>query len=237
MANSSSDPRQVIQEIALRIVSNYQTRDHSGLSDFELAIRLCCSRVFGCWYLTKLVDPNPLDEKALTTITNLHQVLIFSGGETALDGLTKLFSANPRTEAVESLFQAGLTEAHLGAELYRRLEKKGLGNELLRLKAKRLGPDFPTPLFRHLGVNEIEVFPTYYRANSIYKLRRLSKEVGLECEGFRMVSKWPSYLTFSVLLFRLGVAYERIVSRFHWLRFGRSVIIAEFRKGQWLEGG
>lgn len=80
------------------------------------------------------------------------------------------------------------------------------------------------------GINATNIFPTYYKANSIRSLKELGKSVGLKMEGHMMIQKWPSYLIFSVILFRIGIMYERILNRFELLQFLRSTIVAVYKK-------
>ncbi|MBI4855348.1 MAG: class I SAM-dependent methyltransferase [Acetobacterium woodii] len=80
------------------------------------------------------------------------------------------------------------------------------------------------------GINATDIFPTYYRANSIRSLKELGKGVGLKMEDHMMIQKWPSYLIFSVILFRIGIMYERILNRFELLQFLRSAIVAVYKK-------
>ena len=80
-----------------------------------------------------------------------------------------------------------------------------------------------------LGRAAEDVFPTHYRANTSGALRS-----ALERSGFRprepiRFNQYPAYLMFSPLLFRLGVAYERLTTRLSalaWLR-GWILVTAE----------
>ncbi len=56
-----------------------------------------------------------------------------------------------------------------------------------------------------------DTFPTYYRANTRRRLRKLLKQAGLQSVRMEMLSQYPAYLMFSPRLFRLGIAYERLV--------------------------
>ena len=57
--------------------------------------------------------------------------------------------------------------------------------------------------------HEQDVFPTYYRCNTIPRLRRMLRRFGLE----GVVRAWdaePSYLNFSRLAYRLGVLHQKL---------------------------
>ncbi|HLH77195.1 MAG TPA: class I SAM-dependent methyltransferase [Candidatus Binataceae bacterium] len=60
-----------------------------------------------------------------------------------------------------------------------------------------------------------EPWPTFYRANSRHQLRDLAKAAGFGALELQMWEGEPSYLVFSPVAFRLGVAYERLVT--HWV--------------------
>ena len=78
-------------------------------------------------------------------------------------------------------------------------------------------------------VSEDDVFPTRYRANTMGALRKTLKKAGFVEREMDTVSHYPAYLMFSPLLFRLGVAYERLTS-LHSLRGLRGLILAVFEK-------
>ncbi len=81
-----------------------------------------------------------------------------------------------------------------------------------------------------LKIDAEDVFPTYLRANTIRKLRWLGAQVDLSEVKLEMFEGAPMYLVFLTKVFLLGVAYERILNRFHTLAWLRSVIIITFRK-------
>jgi SAM-dependent methyltransferase len=61
-------------------------------------------------------------------------------------------------------------------------------------------------------VPEHDVFPTLYRANTISAMRKALTRAGLVERELDTINHYPAYLMFSPLLFRLGVAYERLTS-------------------------
>jgi SAM-dependent methyltransferase len=68
---------------------------------------------------------------------------------------------------------------------------------------------------------EEEPFPTYYRANSVPKLRRLCTEVGLHIQNMELFEGPPHYLVRYWPVFLCGVLYERVVNstpRLKWIR-------------------
>ena len=71
------------------------------------------------------------------------------------------------------------------------------------------------------GRAESETFATFYRAKSRRQVRRLARASGLEVERLEYLHHCPSHLTFSPLLYRLGVFYDRVVSTPEALAFLR----------------
>jgi SAM-dependent methyltransferase len=74
------------------------------------------------------------------------------------------------------------------------------------------------------GRPEEDTFPTAYKTNTRSDVLRLARGAGLEVERIDYLSQYPNYLMFNGLLFGLGVAYERLVSRFEALKFLRGWI-------------
>lgn len=90
-----------------------------------------------------------------------------------------------------------------------------------------------TPYWFHLWwrcSREGELFPTYYRANSKRKLRRLCKDAGLQVKRLALFEGPPLYLTRYWPLFVCGVLYERIVNITPALEWMRQQIILEAQK-------
>jgi SAM-dependent methyltransferase len=67
------------------------------------------------------------------------------------------------------------------------------------------------------GVDERDVFPTIYRANTAGRLRSLAEQAGLVVERLDRFETEPEYLAFHIVPYALGVAYERLVNRFRVL--------------------
>lgn len=66
---------------------------------------------------------------------------------------------------------------------------------------------------RWRGVDECDVFPTVYRANTSGRLRSLAEGAGLTVERLEPFETEPEYLAFHVVPYALGVLYERLVNR------------------------
>lgn len=83
---------------------------------------------------------------------------------------------------------------------------------------------------RSRGVDAEDVFPTFYRANTAGRLRRLLEGAGLTVERLERFETEPEYLAFHPLAYALGVGYERLVNRFGLLAPLRVNLIAVARK-------
>ena len=59
---------------------------------------------------------------------------------------------------------------------------------------------------------------------------RLAAGAGLRVESFEYLSQYPNYLMFNGLLFAIGTAYEKLISRFDSLCFLRGWILVTLRK-------
>jgi SAM-dependent methyltransferase len=70
-----------------------------------------------------------------------------------------------------------------------------------------------------------DVFPTRFRGNTRPQVRAILERSGLECRTLELFNQYPSYLMVSPLLFRLGVAYERLTSRWEALAALRNWIL------------
>jgi SAM-dependent methyltransferase len=81
-----------------------------------------------------------------------------------------------------------------------------------------------------VGNEEEDVFPTFYRANTRGKLRKIATAAGLELVSVETFCQYPVYLMFSPLLFRLGVAYEKWIAKHESLAGLRGWILTVMRK-------
>lgn len=65
---------------------------------------------------------------------------------------------------------------------------------------------------RGAGPEAHDPYPTFYRANTAGKIRRLCREAGLTPKELRMVEKEPSYGRKGAIFFFPMLAYERVVN-------------------------
>jgi SAM-dependent methyltransferase len=82
------------------------------------------------------------------------------------------------------------------------------------------------------GFEEADIFPTYYRANTRWRIQKVLRDVGFSASRIQisLVEGSPSVLGFNFVLHGLGKAYERIVKRFATLNSFRMNLIAIARK-------
>ena len=67
---------------------------------------------------------------------------------------------------------------------------------------------------RTFGDTAYDHFPVFYRANTRGAIHRVAAQSGLRVERLDALRHFPFYFTFSPLLFRLGMLYDRVVTRF-----------------------
>jgi SAM-dependent methyltransferase len=96
---------------------------------------------------------------------------------------------------------------------------------------------FLTPYSFHKFVNKVlydidpaDVFPTFYRANTLGSLKKLGARAGLELVRYEYFRCNPGSLDFSPTLTKIEVAYARLVSKFDLLGCLRDIIIVFFKK-------
>jgi SAM-dependent methyltransferase len=80
------------------------------------------------------------------------------------------------------------------------------------------------------GRAEEDTFPIAYRTNTRAAVNRLASSSGFAVESFEYLSQYPNYLMFNGVLFFLGMCYEKLISRFEFLRFLRGWIMVTLRK-------
>jgi SAM-dependent methyltransferase len=73
-----------------------------------------------------------------------------------------------------------------------------------------------------------DTFPTFYRANDRFTLRKLARATGFSVRELELFEIKPSYLFFHPVAYRAGIGYERVVRRFDRLKDLRSIIIGVF---------
>jgi SAM-dependent methyltransferase len=81
-------------------------------------------------------------------------------------------------------------------------------------------------------VCEDDVFPTLYRANTISALRKTIRASGLIEKELDTLNHYPAYLSFSPVLFRLGVLYERVTSLPGFRQLRSSIVCVSQKPGK-----
>lgn len=80
------------------------------------------------------------------------------------------------------------------------------------------------------GREEEDTFPTAYKTNTRKDVDALAAAAGLRVEGFEYLSQYPNYLMFNGLLFVIGTAFEKLISKFEALRILRGWILVTLVK-------
>ncbi|HEY7801262.1 MAG TPA: class I SAM-dependent methyltransferase [Dehalococcoidia bacterium] len=80
------------------------------------------------------------------------------------------------------------------------------------------------------GVDEHDIFPTVYKANTARRLRSLYDGAGFEVEQLYQFETEPEYLAFSLPTYAAGVGFERVVNRFDALKHLRVNLLAVGRR-------
>jgi len=80
------------------------------------------------------------------------------------------------------------------------------------------------------GRDESDTFPTYYRANTKRRIRRLASAAGLEVRRLEYANNYPSSLMFSPLLCRAGIAYDHLVTSVKSLNWLQAWLMGEMVK-------
>jgi ubiquinone/menaquinone biosynthesis C-methylase UbiE len=69
-------------------------------------------------------------------------------------------------------------------------------------------------LLRLLHRKEEDTFPTFFRANTKKQITALLEKAHIAPLKTSLFNQYPAYLMFSSILFRVGIVYERITSRY-----------------------
>ena len=80
------------------------------------------------------------------------------------------------------------------------------------------------------GREEEDTFPTAYKTNTRADVDTLAAAAGLRVQGFEYLSQYPNYLMFNGLLFLIGTGFEKLISRFEFLRILRGWILVTLVK-------
>jgi len=78
--------------------------------------------------------------------------------------------------------------------------------------------------------DEEDIFPTFYRANSIRKIRKLGKTNGFKEIDLIMYQPPPYAFVFSTTICRIVIYYYKKINKYNMLKFLRGVIIARYEK-------
>lgn len=96
-----------------------------------------------------------------------------------------------------------------------------------------------TPQWFHLLVanhvrktppDQVDPYPTYYRFNSQSRVKKILRLNYIRVESISFVEKEPSYLKFNVILFFLGIAFERLVNSSNFFNQLRANIFVVAKK-------
>ncbi|GAF90759.1 unnamed protein product, partial [marine sediment metagenome] len=74
------------------------------------------------------------------------------------------------------------------------------------------------------------VFDTYFKMNSKKDILSISKSTGFDVEHFQYLSQYPHYLMFNTILFRLGIMYDKLISKYGTLGFLRPWVLCVLKK-------
>lgn len=80
------------------------------------------------------------------------------------------------------------------------------------------------------GVKESDIFPTYYKANSVRRLRNMLNKNRLIERDLIMYQPPPYAFVFSTIICKLMIRYYQLINRYDLLKSLRGVIIAKYQK-------
>ena len=83
---------------------------------------------------------------------------------------------------------------------------------------------------RLIGIRDSDMFPTFYRANSVSKIRGLFGKTNCVEKELIMYQPPPFAFVFSKILCRAAIYYYRLINHYDRLRFLRGVIIGRYEK-------
>lgn len=76
-----------------------------------------------------------------------------------------------------------------------------------------------------------DVFSTYYKSNTRTSICKLADQTGFEVTSLQYYGQYPYMLEFNSLLFLIGMAYDKLITKFSFLKCLRGWILAELKKG------
>lgn len=80
------------------------------------------------------------------------------------------------------------------------------------------------------GRSEEDTFPVAYKTNSEPAVNRLSLNSGFSVNNFIYLNQYPNYFLFNGVLFYIGYLYERLTTKYHFLRKLRGWILVDLVK-------
>ena len=80
------------------------------------------------------------------------------------------------------------------------------------------------------GRDEVDTFPTHYRANTKTALRRLAEDAGLQIDSAEYLGQYPTYFRWNRPLFRLATQYEKFIARYRFLHPLRGWMLYELTR-------
>lgn len=80
------------------------------------------------------------------------------------------------------------------------------------------------------GREEVDTFPTYYKANSLKDIKTLFDMAGYSKCSIKLIEGRPEYLRFNFLTYIVGLTYERIVNSTDFLKIFRILIVGWGKK-------
>lgn len=80
------------------------------------------------------------------------------------------------------------------------------------------------------GRDEVDTFPTLYKANSIKDISLIAAGAGLAVSEIECIEGRPEYLRMTWPTYLIGAAYERLVNQFELLAMFRILIVGKLIK-------
>ncbi|WRH76558.1 MAG: class I SAM-dependent methyltransferase [Sphingobium sp.] len=80
------------------------------------------------------------------------------------------------------------------------------------------------------GRDEVDTFPTVYRANTPHDVQELANRSGFVVRRVELIESRPEYLRITAMSYLFGIAYERLVNCFSGLAQFRILLIADLQK-------
>jgi len=80
------------------------------------------------------------------------------------------------------------------------------------------------------GRDEVDTFPTFYRANTPQAVKNLASGIGFLVRRVELIESRPEYLRINALSYLVGIAYERLVNSFSGMARFRILLIADLQK-------